>query len=96
MKEKDNTLFIGFPLSEDYQFELDQVPSAVKGIFISDHPSDYLQKVTREGIVYLGKKVESPFDLMQSDSTKANIFSLLNKLVPDYPYDEQSLYLMAL
>lgn len=95
MKEINNTLFIGYPLSENYQLELDQIPSVVKEIFISENSSDYLQKVTREEVTYLGKKVDSPFDLTQLDSTEANIFSLLKKLVPDYPYDEQSLYLIA-
>lgn len=85
----DQTLFIGFPLTDSYIAELDKLPSSLKEVFIS---AEYLQKVTKDETSYLGKKIDSPFDLADLESTEMHIISLLKKLVPNYTY---SLFLLG-
>lgn len=92
----DSSLFLGYPLSESYLSQLENLPSPLIEAFIQNQRSEYLQKIEHDGVFYLGKCLESPFDLKDADSLQANLLSLLKKLVPDYPYDQNPIVLIAL
>ena len=92
----DTVLFLGFPLSPSYHQALDQVPMAEREVFIQTGDSPYLQKIEREGIEYLGKYLGSSIDMTALDLSHAHVYSLLKKLNPHFPYEESSLFLLAL
>lgn len=89
-------LFLGFPLTEDYQRELSKLSPSFLDMFIQHPPSPYLQQIESEGIVYLGKSLGSSIELTSLDSQEAHIYSLLKKLVFHYPYPKHPLVLIAL
>ena len=92
----DTALFIGFPLSEAYQQALLHLPSVERELFIQSQASPYLQQVESEGILYLGKFLGFSIEMAVLDSLCSHIYSLLKRLVPDFPYDQQPLLLLAL
>lgn len=90
----DYQLFLGFPLSPSFQSQLESVSAELKVSFIQNH-SDYLQFLEHEGISYLGKFLGFQVELPSLELTKTNIYSLLRLLIPDYPYDQVPLCLLA-
>lgn len=90
----DYQLFLGFPLHSSYSAKLQLTPTEVRSTFIQNHP-DYLQSLNHEGTAYLGKFVGVHIDLISLDLVKTNIYSLLRRLVPDYPYETSSLCLIV-
>lgn len=92
----NTALFLGFPLSAAYQKELEGVPSAERELFIQNQDSSYLQRVESEGAIYLGKFLGSSIEMSALDSYHSHIYSLLKKLVPDFPYKQQPLVLLAI
>lgn len=92
----DQRLFLGLPISDTYLQELKELPLPVRETFIQEQPSDYLQQIEREGVFYLGKSIGSPYDMASIDSLETHIYSLLRKLIPDYPYDQHPLLLLPL
>lgn len=92
----DQRLFLGLPLSHSYLQELKKIPLPVRETFIQEQPSDYLQQIEQEGVFYLGKSIDSPYDMASIDSLQTHIYSLLKKLISDYPYDQHPLLLLPL
>lgn len=92
----DDALFLGFPLSDSFLLKLKNLPPQITAEFIQEQPSDYLQKVDYQEMSYLGKCLETPFDLRGLDTLQANIDSLLKRLVPDFPYQDHPLRLFSL
>lgn len=91
----DSELFLGFPLHSLYEAKLEEIPHSLRIFFIQDHP-DYLQQVTHDGISYLGKQLEKTIDLRTLDALEVHIFSLLKRLVPEYPYENTPLTFLPL
>lgn len=89
-------LFFGLPLEDFYQHALDQLSLSERELFIQNQHSPYLQQIESEGILYLGKYLGSFIELTTLDSLQAHIYSLLNKLVPNYPYKQHPLLLLAI
>ncbi len=87
----DHQLFLGFPLSADYQHALDPLPSSLKKMFIQMTPSPYLQQIEYERISYLGKFLGPCFELSSLNEMESHIYSLLKRLLPAYPYQEGAL-----
>ncbi len=56
---------------------------------------EYLNEINQDGIRYLGKEMGSIVSFQQLELSEANIYSLLKKLVPDFPYNECPLYVLA-
>ncbi len=56
---------------------------------------DYLETVEHHGQRYLGKCVGENADLARITLVEANIMSLLRRLVPDYPYQETPMLVLA-
>ena len=92
----DYQLFLGLPLSESYQRELNKLSASVRDAFIQSQSSPYLQQIEHEGAVYLGKFVGSSVELGSLDALQAHIYSLLEKLILHYPYKQHPLLLLAL
>lgn len=77
-------LFLGFPANKDFNLALQKVNPAVLAMFIQDNES-YLSEITWEGSRYIGKYLDHVADLQTLELLEANIYSLLKKLVPDFP-----------
>lgn len=90
----DQRLFLGLPLTPSYFDQLKKLPPPLLATFIQRESPDYLQEIESEGIKYLGKYLDSPFDMANLDSLETNIYSLLKRLIPDYSYEEHPLLLL--
>lgn len=84
-------LFLGFPVDSKYASLLD----SVKSHFILNEEGSYLQEITHHNKRYLGKMVGNLSDLSSLELLESNIYSLLKKLIPHYPYEEIPLKLFS-
>lgn len=91
----DRELFFGFPLDPIYIKKLEKINPYLYSQFIGDS-EEYLKEVNAEGLRYLGKNLGKITSIAKLELIEANIYSLLERLVPDYPYNETSLYLFSL
>ncbi len=91
----NTSLFLGFPLSGDYSEKLEQLSLVEKELFIQNRASPYLQIIENEGVIYLGKDLGSSIETACLDSLYSHIYSLLKKMVPDFPYGQHPLIIFA-
>ncbi|MFI5343462.1 MAG: hypothetical protein ACHQUC_04500 [Chlamydiales bacterium] len=91
----DCILFFGFPIDVAFQEALEKVPSAILNLFIQIG-DEYLKRIDQEGISYLGKSLGQCVDSSTIDLAQGHILSLLKRLVPDYPYNQEALVLLAI
>lgn len=87
------TLFFGFPLSEKYIEVLTTVDPRLYHLYVGDSSSS-LQELSYKGVRYLGKPLETVVDSGTLELLQLNIYSLLTKLVPTFPYHETPLCLV--
>lgn len=85
-------MFLGFPMDAAFGEALERLDPQVAALFIRDD-DHYLKQVVDEDVSYLGKFVGSVCDSATLDLMEKNIYSLLKKLVPDYPYEAVPLIL---
>lgn len=87
-------LFLGFPIDDLLAQKLNSVAPIILQSFISegDH---YLKEIMDQGTRYLGKYVPSCIEVSELDHVEANIYSLLKKIEPNYPFHQQPLVLLA-
>lgn len=76
-------LFLGFPLQNS-------IEKCISHLGRDEHS---LILVKKQGGVFLGKKLGNSIDCEGLHNAEANIYSLLNKLIPDFPFQETSLVL---
>lgn len=88
-------LFFGFLVEGSFALQLALVAEDLQN-FIIQNQDPYLYKVSHEGKTYLGKYVESELNLATLELVETNIFSLLKKLLPDYPYHDSELFLIPI
>lgn len=91
----DHQLFLGFLISSECASLLNQIPFEVRSLFIQNHPH-YLTQVHKDGLSYLGKYLESPVELNTIEMVKENIYSLLHRLIEDFPFENTPLILFAI
>ncbi len=91
----DYQLFFGYPQSDSFCSELKQVAPSLRALYIQNDPSAYLQEIEHEGVLYLGKFINTPIEVETLEGLQAHIYSLLKCLVPHYTY-QQPLLLLAL
>ncbi len=88
----DSFLFLGIRVDD----ALDQALADVNPHLL-DHlvknGSDYLHETTLENQRYIGKNLGRISEIENLDLLEANIYSLLKKLLPDYPFEPTSLVL---
>lgn len=89
-------LFLGLPLTGSLLQKFQQLPLSLKEAFVQHQSADYLQQIEYEGVSYLGKCINPPFELTGLDALEIHIQSLLKKLIPDYSDQETNLLLFPL
>lgn len=87
-------LFLGFPVNADFSRLLSEVNPYMTSLFIQEK-GDYLQELVFKNGKYLGKPIENITDFSELELLEANIFSILKKLVPNYPYENTPLVLFT-
>lgn len=91
----DTQLFIGFPLTFEYEERLEKVPRELLSLFIQESP-DYLRRFSNEKDVFLGKQISGVTSVDSIELIQQNIYSLLRRLIPDYPYELHPLIIMTI
>lgn len=88
-------LFLGFPVDQIFAQKLDKAnPNLVKEFIRED--GEYLCALEHKGLRYLGKHLGAMVAFPQLEMMEKNIYSLLKRLVPEFPYDEAPLYLISM
>ena len=77
-------LFLGFPVDERSRAILSKADPKFISLFIQAD-SSYLQEVVYQDRHYLGKFAGKINESSKLDLLSENIYSLLNKVMPDYP-----------
>ena len=85
-------LFLGFPCNSEYLAIFQELPASLVKVFVGEDAS-YLQKIEMENGSFLGKRIGKEVDVEGLKNLEANIYSLLNRLTPDFPVKETSLVL---
>lgn len=88
-------LFLGLRLSDHFQSQLALVNPDLAALFIGDNPA-YLSRMSLPQGLFLGKKLGQQTDVETLKLAQENIYSLLKKLVPHYPYEETELVLLPI
>ncbi len=88
----DYQLFFGFALFDTYLAGLAQISPELRSTFIHPH---YLHKLDHEGQGYLGKYLGSVVEFSTLELVQAHIYSLLRRLIADYPYEDHPLILLT-
>jgi hypothetical protein len=91
----ETQLFLGLPLSDSFLLQLRSLPDSLRELFIQVHSSEYLQEIEHEELGYLGKFLGPSISLSSLELIENNVISLLRKLVPNFPYEENPLLLFA-
>lgn len=91
----NSSLFLGFPVSYSYADALTKIDPQILNLFISENIESYLKEVSVDGVRYVGKFVEEVLTIPDLVVLEKNIYSVLNKFVPDYPYEDVPLVLLA-
>ncbi len=88
-------IFLGFPLDDACAAALEGLDPAFKKLYIQDDAA-YLQEIVHNEQRYLGKIVMQTESLDALELLQDNIYSLLKKLVPDYPFRDEPLQLFPI
>jgi hypothetical protein len=88
-------LFFGLPVDSELSKQLGKINPKILSLFIQEG-ENYLIEVKMENQTYLGKSILNPIDLSSLELLEANIYSLLKKLLPEYPFHLNSLILFPL
>lgn len=88
-------LYLGLLVDDSFLKELRQLPPGLHDLFIQNQDSTYLQQIEFEGKTYLGKYLGTSIETSLLDALQVNIYSLLKRLIPHYPYDQHPLLLLA-
>ena len=92
----DSHLFLAFPLRPDYISNLELVPIALRALYIRNLDENYLSEISHKGQRFLAKNLGSLIDFQALESAQIHIYSVLKKLIPDFPYNSHPLVLLAL
>lgn len=88
----DRKLFLGFPVDSRFENALITANTQLLSKFV--HPnSQYLQEVNFQNQRYFGSFVPSPSEISELELKKSHIYSVLKRIVPQYPYDQSQLIL---
>lgn len=77
----DPEMFLGWPVPCTLLYQMKELKQ------------EYLVLLERDGQVYMGKKIGKAVDREALQNLEANIYSLLHKLHPEYPFKNTSLVL---
>jgi len=85
-------LFFGFPIGAAFASALQNLNPEITALFIREEDA-YLQEVYYRERRYIGKYIGHKTELANLELLEANIYSILKKLVPDFPYKDEPLIL---
>lgn len=88
-------LFLGFPLTESLNNKLDKTDPRLIDMFVNAN-GPYLKLVVHEECTFLGKEIGQSTDLVKIKLLEANIYSILSKLLPEYPFKNNPLFLFTM
>ena len=88
----DAELFLGFPVDALYSRQIEKANPHVVAQFIQKK-GDYLQEATYDEMRFIGKEVGKIVTIPQLKQLEQNVYSILKKIVPEFPYNETPLYL---
>lgn len=88
-------LFLGFPVDDLFALQLENANHNLVKEFTKEN-DQYLSEIRYKEMRYIGKKAGSIATLSQLELLQENIYSLLKRLVPNFPYEESPLYLLSL
>lgn len=91
----DSHLFLGFPVDPFFAAQVEKVNPHLLVQYISNS-DDQLREIIYQEMRFFGKMLGRIASLDQLELLEANIYSVLRKLVPDYPYSEVSLYVFPI
>lgn len=91
----DVALFLGFPIDSSFASAMKKLDPKILDFFFHSSSGDYLLEVSHEGTPYLGKYVEELCSVSEITLLQSNIYSILKKLLPSYPYDDVPLVVFA-
>lgn len=89
----ERKLFLGFQIEPSFQKALLAVNQQLLALFIGKD-GEYLHELSYEKKRYLGRFVDSPVELTTLELSQEHIYSLLKRLIPHYPYEQSSLWLL--
>ncbi len=88
-----NTLFLGFPVDRLFEEELNKINPDLVKYYIKKESNDYLIDTQHQEMRFFGKNLDKIATVDEVNQLGENIYSILKKIVPDFPYMEVSLYL---
>lgn len=88
-------LFLGFPVDPLYQAALSKANPKIIAQFVQGS-GDYLIEVLHRDMRFLGKNIGKMITLAELELLEKNIYSLLKRLVSEFPYEETPLYLFPI
>lgn len=91
----ERKLFLGFLIDVEYEKMLDQLNPELKSIFIRGG-GEYLQEIVYKDTLYLGRFVPSPATHSELELLNLHVFSLLKRLIPQFPYENRALWLLPI
>lgn len=89
------SLFLGFPVSASYSEALRKIDPQIMKMFVSDNEDSYLSEITFENILYIGKYVGEVITVSELELLQQNIYSILNKMIPNHMCLNVPLVLLA-
>jgi len=93
-------LFLGFPVDPVFKNELKKANAHLVAAFIQgegdQENGDYLCEVMHQGMQFFGKFLGKIAELQQIELLEMHIYSVLKKLVPNFPYEEIPLYVFPI
>lgn len=92
MKMPKYQLFLGFPVKKEVAHVLEKADEKIKKAFINEEEC-YLTVINMNETQYLGRFIGTRSDLQTLHSVEENIYSLLRRIVPSYPFDKTPLKL---
>ncbi|MBA3816230.1 MAG: hypothetical protein H0X29_06870 [Parachlamydiaceae bacterium] len=87
-------LFLGFPINKDFSQCVAQVDTKIIELFVTENDA-YLRQVVYKNIIYWGKNIGEVCDIDKLELLEKNVYSLLKKVIPDYPFNETPLLLFG-
>ena len=88
-------LFLGFCVTASYAEALTKIAPQMLQLFISENEESHLKEVTFEKVRYFGKFVGEITTLQELHLLEKNIYSILNKIVPNQSCEDVPLVLFA-
>lgn len=86
-------LFLGFPKTDIFEKILRSADPQLIEMFIQQN-SEYLEEISHHDVVYLGKWAGPMTDIKTLTLMELNIYSLLQRIAPDFPVTQTPLKLI--